>query len=93
MRFSDLVFKKTNIPKGIGSFIDFGEYSLSVIKNEMSYGNKSGLYEIAVFKGREQVVLPGITEDHDTVKGFLTEDAVSGILLKMQSITATQGKQ
>jgi len=93
MRFSDLVFKQTNFPKGIQSIVDFGEYSLSVIKNEMSYGNKTGLYEIAAFKGKEQVVLPGITEAHDTVKGFLTEDAVSGILLKMQSITATQGKQ
>lgn len=93
MRFADLKFKETNYPKGIQAIVKFGEYTLSVIRNEMSYGNRSNLYEIGAYKGKEQVVLPGITEEYDTVKGFLTEEAVSGILLKMQTITATQGKQ
>lgn len=93
MQFSDLKFTETKIPKGIHAEVKFGEYSLSVIKNEMSYGNKSGLYEIAAFKGKEQVALPGITEEEDTVKGFLTEQEVSVILLKMFTITQTNGTQ
>jgi len=93
MQFSDLKFTETKIPKGIQAKVKFGEHSLSVVKNEMSYGNKSGLYEIAAFKGKEQVVLPDITEEEDTVKGFLTEQEVSVILLKMSTITQTNGTQ
>lgn len=93
MRFSDLKFKKTLSPEGIQANVKFGDYSLSIIRNEMSYGNRSGLYEIGAYKGREMVTLPGITEDYDTVKGYLTEENVSGILLKMHTLTATQGTQ
>ena len=93
MRFADLKFKETKYPKGIQAIVKFGEYSLSVIRNEMSYGNRSNLYEIGAYKGKSQVVLPGITEEHDSVKGFLTEEAVSVILLKMQTITAQKGVQ
>ena len=39
------------------------------------------------------VELPGITEEGDTVKGFLTEENVTGIMKKMISITASQGEQ
>jgi len=93
MRFSDLKFKKTLSPKGVSAVVNFGNYDLSIIQNEMSYGNKSGLYEIGVMKGREMVSMPGITEDYDSVKGYLTEEDVSGILLKMHTLTATQGTQ
>jgi hypothetical protein len=31
--------------------------------------------------------MPGITEDHDTVKGFLSEDDVVGIVKKMHLVT------
>jgi len=34
------------------------------------------LYEIAVFKDEDQVEMPGITEEGDTVKGFLKESDV-----------------
>lgn len=93
MRFSDLIFKQTNYPKGIQSIVKFGEYSLSIVRNEMSYGNRSNLYEIGVLKGNDQVVLAGITDDHDSVKGWLTEEEVSGILLKMHTLTSKQGVQ
>ena len=46
-----------------------------------------GLYEIAVFKGNDQVELPGITEEGDTVKGFLTEGDVLGIIKKMHLVS------
>jgi hypothetical protein len=53
----------------------------------------NGLYEIGVFKGDDMVELPGITEDGDTVKGFLTEESVSGIMTKMISISGSDGIQ
>ena len=93
MRFAQLKFLKTNMPKGVQAMVNFGNYDLSIVKNSVSYGNKQGLYEIAVFKDDEQTELPGITEPGDTVKGYLNEEAVDGILLKMEFVTKEQGKQ
>ena len=86
MKFSDIKFTKTKMPKGIQAILKFGEYELSIIKSDFSYGGKNGYYEIAVFKGEGQIELPGITEG-DTVKGWLSEDDVTGILLKMVTIS------
>lgn len=86
--FSEIPFKETDMPKGIQSLIKFGdEYELSIVKSDFSYGGSQGLYEIAVFKGDGQVTMPGITEDHDTVKGYLSEDEVVGIIKKMHLVT------
>jgi hypothetical protein len=88
MTFKDIEFKKTEVPNGIQSILKFGkDYELSIVKNDMSYGNKQGLYEIAVFKGNGQINMPGITEDHDTIKGYLTEENVMGIIKKMHLVT------
>jgi len=37
--------------------------------------------------------LDGVTEDYDSVKGFLTESEVSDILFKMTEITENMGEQ
>ena len=85
MKFSDIKFNQTKLPKGIQALFNFGDkYELSIVKNTSSYGNANGLYEIAVFQGNEQIELPGVTEEGDTVKGFLTEEDVLGIIKKMQ---------
>lgn len=86
MKFKDIVFTETNIPKGIQALIQFGEYELSIIRNEMSYGGPL-LYEIAVYQGDNQVELPGITEEGDTVKGWLNESNIEGLMTKMFTIT------
>ena len=86
--FADIPFKETKMPKGIQSILKFGDdYQLSIVKSDFSYGGKKGLYEIAVFTGDSQINMPGITEDHDTVKGYLTEDEVVGIVKKMHLVT------
>lgn len=87
MKFEDIKFKETDLPKGIQALLKFGQYELSIVKSDFSYGGKAGLYEIAVFKGNDQVNMPGITEEHDTVKGFLTEDNVVGIIKKMHLVS------
>jgi len=93
MKFKDIKFNETKMPKGIQSLVGFGDYQLSIIKNESSYGNAQGLYEIAVFKDDGQVEMPGITEFGDTVKGFLSTDEVVGIIKKMHLATGKEPKQ
>lgn len=87
MKFKDIPFNETKIPKGIQALMKFKDYELSIVKNSSSYGNAQGLYEIAVFKGNDQVELPGITEQGDTVKGFLSEGDVMGIIKKMHLVS------
>mgnify|MGYP003634619074 FL=1 len=93
MKLADFKLMETTMPKGVQAIVDFGKYELSIIQNEMSYGGNQGVYEISVFNGGEQVELPGITNDGDTVKGYLTIDAVDAIINKMFTITGTEGKQ
>ena len=87
MKFEDIKF--VSLYDGKSAVIPFGDYELSIVSHSSSYGGKQGLYEIAVFKAdsNDQVELPGITEEGDTVKGFLTEAGVMGIIKKMQAIS------
>mgnify|MGYP000079546409 CR=1 FL=1 len=87
MKFEDIKFNKTEMPSGIQAMLNFGDYDLSIVKSDFSYGGKSGLYEIAVFKGTGQVEMPGITQPGDTVKGFLSESEVEGVIKKMHLVT------
>jgi hypothetical protein len=87
MKFQDIKFNKTDHPNGVQAIVSFGDYSLSIVKNDFSYGGDKGLYEIAVFKDHNQVELPGITGPGDTVKGFLNESEVEVIMKKMQTIS------
>ena len=87
-KFDDLQFVK--FLDGVSATVTYGEYELSVVKHGSSYGGKKGLYEIGVFKGNEMVEMPGITEEGDTVKGFLSEEEVTGIMKKMIAIGGPQ---
>lgn len=93
MKLKDFKLLETNVPKGVQAIIDFGKYELSIIQNEVSYGNKQGLYEIAVFKDNEQTELPGITAEGDSVKGFLTEADIDAIIKKMYFLTGNEPRQ
>lgn len=87
MKFEDIKF--ISLYDGKSAVIPFGKYELSIVSHSMSYGGKQGLYEIAVYKADtdDQVELPGITNEGDTVKGFLTESDVVTIIKKMQTIS------
>lgn len=93
MRFKDLMWMDTKVPSGIQAVVDYGEYQLSIIQNEMSYGNMDGLYEIAVFFNGEQKELQGVTNEGDTIKGFLSKQEVDAIMLKMMALTGEEGSQ
>ena len=73
--------------------LNFGEYELSIISHSGSYGGKQGLYEIAPFKHGDFVEMPGITDEDDTVKGYLTEAQVSSIIKKMYFLTGKKPVQ
>jgi hypothetical protein len=88
VKLADFKMMETKSPDGVQVILRFGgKYDLSIVQNEFSYGNKQGLYEIAVFDDVDQVELPGITEPGDTVKGFLTEKDVDTIIKKLYTIT------
>lgn len=93
MKLKDFKLLETDVPKGVQAILDFGKYDLSIIQNEFSYGNKQGLYEIAVFKDGEQIELPGVTAPGDTIKGYLTESDVDAIISKMYFLTGTTPRQ
>lgn len=93
MRFEDVIMDYDEQLGGVQGIVEYGPYELSIVSHKYSYGGDKGLFEIAVFKGHEQVEMPGITHDGDTVKGFLTKQDVSGIMLKMHSITGSEGVQ
>jgi hypothetical protein len=82
--FDDLQF--TKFLDGVSATVTYGDYELSVVKHSSSYGGRNGMYEIAVFKGNDMVEMPGITEEGDTVKGFLNEQEVTGIMKKMVAV-------
>ena len=84
-QFNDLQFVK--FLDGVSATVTYGDYELSIVKHSSSYGGTGGLYEIAVFKGNDMVEMPGITEEGDTVKGWLTEEDVSGIMKKMSYVS------
>ena len=93
--FKDIKFTQTTVPKGIQALIAFGDYELSIICNDSSYGGKNGgtLYEIGVFKNNHLIELPGITEPGDTVKGWLNEDNVMATIKKMHLISGADPEQ
>jgi hypothetical protein len=93
MKLVNFKLKETEMPKGLQAILQFDNYELSIVNNEVSYGNKQGLYEIAVFKDGEQYELPGVTNPGDTVKGWLTEDEVDAIISKMYFLTGTTPRQ
>jgi len=91
MKFEEIKFGK--LYDGVQAIIEFGQYELSVVKHSMSYGGKKGLYEIAVFEDNAQIELPGITQEGDTIKGFLCEEGLNVIFKKMTTITGSMGTQ
>ena len=93
MKLKDFELLETDVPKGVQAILQFDNYELSIINNEVSYGNKQGLFEIAVFKDGEQIELPGVTNPGDTVKGWLTNSDVDAIIYKMISLTGKQPRQ
>ena len=78
MTFQDLKFKTSDTPKGVFARVDFANgFGASIICNDVSYGGKSGLYEIAVLRGDDITSTTDITND---VVGWLDDKDVTRTL-------------
>ena len=77
--------------------LDFGKFQMSIIND--GYGKEQGLLEIQTYKVDNEtgdispIELMGITGEHDTVKGFLNENEVNGIIHKLYWLTGERPKQ
>ena len=82
--FKSLEWKESKVPKGIYATMEFDNgFTASVIRNEMSYGNRQGLYELAVLKDGHVTTDTDITDD---VEGWLGEKDVDRTLYAMSKM-------
>ena len=87
LKFNDIVFKED--PDGLPlttARIDYKMYTLSVVKETL----KKGTYEVAILKGENFVNLPGINPNDDVIR-YLSEGAVTGVMIKLASVTMHPG--
>lgn len=82
--FKSLEWKESKTPKGIYATMDFDNgFTASVIRNEMSYGNAQGLYELAVLKDGYVTSTTDITDD---VLGWQDEKDIDRTLNAMSKM-------
>ena len=72
---------------GVGQFTN--GYGLSVVRHAGSYGGEQGLFEIMLMKNDNPISLPPITEEGDTIKGFLTKEQVDDIIEDVRNLPGT----
>jgi len=72
-------FKSNEINGGVQHLAFFPNgYGVSIVKHDFSYGNKDGLWEMAVIKGNEdEWKLTYETPVTDDVLGYLSENEVN----------------
>jgi hypothetical protein len=91
MNFSQLTFKpRRSFPGGVQAKVFFANgYGASVICGPETYGNKDGLYELAVLRGTEaDWKLCYDTPITDDVLGWQTEEDISDVLGKIEALPA-----
>jgi tRNA pseudouridine38-40 synthase len=89
--FKDLEFEFINdgflVGKKARIHFDNG-FGASVVSHTYSYGGKNGLYELAVLNSTGDLVYDNPVADGD-VRGYLTEENVSEILISIQELEVT----
>lgn len=84
--FNDLEFHELGYDRfGIRARVEFDNgYGASIVKTELSYGGRDGLYELAVLDSTGDIVYD--TPITDDVLGYLTEDDVMKVLKQIQEL-------
>ena len=85
-QFKDIEFKPNPMGAdfGIVSRTQFDNgYEASVVRSDYTYGGKTGLYELAVFKDGEICYDTPITDD---VIGYLRPEDVTDVMAKIQQL-------
>ena len=94
MTFQELEFKDLPFMNGVQAIVKFeNNYGASVVRHMGSYGNKDGLYELAVIEYDESgdwdiCYDTPITND---VLGYLTEDNVTTHLKQIEQLVDHKG--
>ena len=84
--FKDLEFKELDsFYNGVQCIVNFENgFGASIVKHNYSYGGKEGLYELAVLNNEGDLTYDTpITND---VLGYLTEQDVTEVLIKIQQL-------
>jgi len=91
-KVSDFLLFKDEALKGtefMGTIVFDNQYELSIVRHESSYGGKMGLFEIMLSKSGNPTTLPPITEEYDTIKGFLKFEQVVEIIELVEDLPGT----
>ena len=82
------VYKRRELNGGIQKQYKFSNgFGASVVQHPFSYGNEQWLWELAVVKWvGERYTLDYSTEITDDVIGYLTEEEVEEILVKIKNL-------
>ncbi len=89
--FEDLEFFKDDLD-GISAGIIFeNHFGVSVVRNSISYGNKKGLYELAVIYMSPEMEESEIHYDNPVaqgnVRGYLTPEDVTELMKQVSELT------
>ena len=92
--FKDLVFEPLDseflVGKACRIHFDNG-FGASVVSHTYSYGGKQGLYELAVLDSTGELHYDNPVADGD-VKGYLSEEEVSDLLIQIQKLDSNETK-
>ena len=91
-KVSDFLLFKDEELKGtefMGTIVFDNQYELSIVRHSSSYGGKMGLFEVMLLKSGNPTTLPPITEEHDTIKGFLKFEQVVEIIETVEDLPGT----
>lgn len=88
------MIEKADMPNGYQAVLSFGDkYQLSIISGEGAYGYRERPYEIGLFKEGNMIAFPGITDEDEPIRGYLTKEEVSLIIKKMYLLTGKTPSQ
>lgn len=81
----DLNFKRSTTPKGVFAIINFPNgFGASIVSNDMSYGGRAGLFEVAVIDKNGNLTQD--TDITDDVVGWLDEKDVERTLSAIRQL-------
>jgi len=84
-KFDLLTFEDTKVPQGVAAKVEFPNgWGASIVKNDMSYGGKSGLFEIAVLDNDGKI--NSQTDITDDVVGWCDDKDVDRILTAISKL-------
>ena len=85
-KFDLLIFKDMKNQNGIQAFADFPNgFGASIVKSDISYGGKSGLFELAVLDN-DTGDINSTTDITDDVIGWQDEDDIDRVLTAISKL-------